>query len=78
MFQFYTIKSDNKPKTLDSLNNGFWYYNYNICEDVELRPKDISNPTELENYKVYTYGYVRIKGTPTVTKCYEAVLKAYK
>ena len=67
MFTATKIESTIKPKKFESLNNGIWYYNYDIVEKTD-------NKGELR----YEYVQVRINGKPTLSKCYEAITKNYK
>lgn len=75
MFIATKIKSTIEPKNFESLNNGIWYYNYNIEEEIV---KVLSIEREETEETKYSYVQVRISGEPTLAKCYEAVLKAYK
>lgn len=76
MFKTYKINSTIEPKKFESLNNGVWYYNFDIESEVVTEPimGDKKNFREVTRYK---YGQVRILGEPTLTKCYEAMLKSY-
>lgn len=76
MYTVTKIESTIKPNKFESLNNGIWYYNYDIVEKT-VTVRDITDDEEREELR-YNYVQVRIKGYPTVAKCYEAILKAYK
>lgn len=76
MFKTTKIESTIKPEVFESLNNGIWYYNYDIVEKT-VTVRDITDDEEREELR-YNYVQVRIKGYPTVAKCYEAILKTYK
>lgn len=76
MFTATKIKSTIKPAKFESLNNGIWYYNYDIVEKTVMT-RDIITGEEKEE-KRYEYVQVRINGRPTLDKCYEAILKAFK
>lgn len=76
MFTATKIKSTIKPAKFESLNNGIWYYNYDIVEKTVMT-RDRNTGEEKEE-KRYEYVQVRINGTPTLDKCYEAILKAFK
>lgn len=76
MFKAYRIESTIKPDKFQSLNNGIWYYNYDITE--RLVPGYISEYGDEEEKIMYSYIQVRISGEPTFSKCYEAILKAFK
>lgn len=78
MFKTCKIESTIRPETFESLNNGIWYYNYDVTERVDLVPKYMSESEELEEQTIYSYVQVRISGPATVDKCWEAVLKAFK
>lgn len=76
MFEATKIKSTIKPAKFESLNNGIWYYNYDIVEKTVMT-RDLITGEEKEE-KRYEYVQVRINGRPTLEKCYEAILKAFK
>lgn len=76
MFKTTKIESTIRPEVFESLNNGIWYYNYDIVEKI-VTVRDITDDEEREELR-YNYVQVRIKGYPTVAKCYEAILKTYK
>ena len=65
-----------KPQKFESLNNGTWYYSFNIDSETITEPimEDEGNLREVTRY---IYSQVRISGKPTVAKCYEAVLNNY-
>lgn len=78
MFTATKIESTIEPKSFISLNNGIWYYNYDIEQKVvkihSMRKDEIEETDETR----YSYVQVRISGEPTLSKCFEAILKAYK
>lgn len=75
MFTANKIQSTFKPNTFESLNNGIWYYNYDITEKtVTIR----ENEDEEKEETRYEFVQVRINGVPTLAKCYEAILKVYR
>ena len=78
MFTATKIESTIEPKSFESLNNGIWYYNYDIEEKVvkvhSMRKDEIEETEETR----YSYVQVRISGEPTLSKCFEAILKACK
>ncbi len=78
MFKTYKIESTIRPEKFESLNNGIWYYNYDITERIDLVPKHMSESEELEEQTIYSYVQVRISGQVTIDKCWEAILKAFK
>ena len=75
MFKASKIESTIKPTTFESLNNGVWYYNYDIVSKIVETPSIEGETTEETRYY---YVQVRLSGEPTLSKCYEAILKAYK
>lgn len=76
MFTATKIESTNKPEKFKSLNNGVWYYNYDIVERT-VKVRDMNSEEDKEQLR-YRFVQVRINGKPTLAKCYEAILKAYK
>lgn len=66
---------DSKPDTFVDLESGYYYYNYDI---QEFQTKVLNENEEYEDATKYTANTVRIFGTPTVHKCFEAVLKELK
>lgn len=75
MFKASKIESTIKPASFESLNNGVWYYNYDI---VSKTVETTSMEGETVEETKYYYVQVRLSGEPTLSKCYEAILKAYK
>ena len=76
MFTATKIESTIKPAKFESLNNGIWYYNYDIVEKIVI-VRDINDDEEREETR-YEFVQVRINGKPTLAKCYEAILKEFK
>lgn len=76
MFTATKIESTIKPEKFESLNNGIWYYNYDIVEKT-VTVRDMNDEEEREEQR-YEFVQVRINGNPTLSKCTEAILKAYK
>lgn len=75
MFKTSKIDCTIEPKKFEPLNNGVWYYNFDIESEVISEPiMGEENSREITRYK---YVQVRILGEPTLTKCYEAMLKSY-
>lgn len=70
MFKISKIDCTVKPSKFENLNNGVWYYNFNITSETR-------NYMEDKEVIVYKYSQVRIQGIPNLEKCYEAVLKSY-
>ena len=65
MFTATRIESTIKPNKFESLNNGIWYYNYDISKD------------SIEDEIRYNFIQVRIQGKPTYKKCVEAIIRQY-
>lgn len=78
MFTANKIESTIEPKSFVSLNNGIWYYNYDIEEKVVKVTSIMREETQETQETRYSYVQVRISGEPTLSKCFEAILKAYK
>lgn len=84
MFIVSRITSSQCPDIFESLNNGIWYYNYDIKEETVTvwHPKENEDSEEITYEEVeetrFNYVQVRITGKPTVSKCIEAILKKYK
>lgn len=76
MFTATKIESTIKPERFESLNNGIWYYNYNI-ESKTVMVQSMDHADEKEEIR-YSYVQVRISGKPTLSKCFEQILKVYK
>lgn len=75
MFTATKIESTIRPEVFESLNNGIWYYNYDITQyTVKVRDMDSE---EDKGETRYSYVQVRISGKPTLSKCVEAILKQY-
>ena len=75
MFTATKIESTIKPRSFESLNNGIWYYNYDVEEKVVKVPS--IDGEEIEETR-YSYVQVRISGKPTLSKCFEAILREYR
>lgn len=75
MFTATKIESTIKPESFESLNNGIWYYNYDVEEKVVKVPS--MDGEEIEETR-YSYVQVRISGEPTLSKCFEAILREYR
>lgn len=74
MFETNKINSTIKPEKFESLNNGIWYYNFDITSEIVTNSVMEEGSEEITRYN---YGQVRVSGKPTINKCYEAVLKSY-
>ena len=75
MFTATKIESTIRPEVFESLNNGIWYYNYDITK-YTVKVMDIDSEEEKDEIR-YSYVQVRISGKPTLSKCVEAILKQY-
>lgn len=75
MFTATKIESTIRPKVFESLNNGIWYYNYDITK-YTVKVMDMDSEEEKDETR-YSYIQVRISGKPTLSKCIEAILKQY-
>lgn len=75
MFTATKIKSSIKPSTFESLNNGVWYYNYDISEYTAI-VRDMETNEEKEETR-YSFIQVRIQGKPTYAKCVKAIIRHY-
>lgn len=75
MFTATKIKSTIRPEVFESLNNGIWYYNYDITK-YTVKVMDMDSKEEKDETR-YSYVQVRISGKPTLSKCVEAILKQY-
>ena len=75
MFTATKIESTIRPKVFESLNNGIWYYNYDITQ-YTIKVMDMDSKEEKDETR-YSYVQVRISGKPTLSKCVEASLKQY-
>ena len=75
MFTATKIESTIRPKVFESLNNGIWYYNYDITQ-YTIKVMDMDSKEEKDETR-YSYIQVRISGKPTLSKCVEAILKQY-
>ncbi len=75
MFTATKIESTIRPKKFESLNNGTWYYNY----DIESRVVQVQSPDseEIVDETIYSFIQVRISGKPTYDKCVKAIIKQY-
>lgn len=76
MFTATKIESTIRPEKFESLNNGIWYYNYDIVEKTVMA-RDMEDEEEKEELR-YNFLQVRINGKPNLAKCYEAILRAYQ
>ena len=75
MFTATKIESTIRPEVFESLNNGIWYYNYDITQRT-VKVRDMDSEEEKDEIR-YSYVQVRISGKPTLSKCVEAILKQY-
>lgn len=75
MFTATKIESTIRPEVFESLNNGIWYYNYDITQRT-VKVRNMGSEEEKDEIR-YSYVQVRISGKPTLSKCVEAILKQY-
>lgn len=75
MFTATKIESTIRPEVFESLNNGIWYYNYDITK-YTVKVMNMDSEEEKDETR-YSYIQVRISGKPTLSKCIEAILKQY-
>lgn len=75
MFTATKIESTIRPEVFELLNNGIWYYNYDITQRT-VKVRDMDSEEEKDETR-YSYIQVRISGKPTLSKCVEAILKQY-
>ena len=75
MFTATKIESTIRPEVFESLNNGIWYYNYDITQRT-VKVRNMRSEEEKDEIR-YSYVQVRISGKPTLSKCVEAILKQY-
>ena len=75
MFTATKIESTIRPEVFESLNNGIWYYNYDITQRT-VKVRNMGSEEEKDETR-YSYVQVRISGKPTLSKCVEAILKQY-
>ena len=75
MFTATKIESTIRPEVFESLNNGIWYYNYDITK-YTVKVMDMDSEEEKDETR-YSYIQVRISGKPTLSKCVESILKQY-
>lgn len=68
------IKSTVKPEVIESLGNGYYYYNYDIQSSTETIYSDLDTPKEVT---MYNYIQIRLHGKPTYDRCSEAVIRQY-
>ncbi len=64
------------PNTIDDLNSGSWYYNYDV------QSQEIEYPSEEDKevmVKITTYNFIQLKvvGKPTYKKCVEMLIREY-
>lgn len=69
MFTATKIESTIKPPIFEPLNNGVWYYNYDIESEVR--------ESNTENQLIYKFLQVRIQGKPTYDNCVKAIIGQY-
>lgn len=68
------IKSSIKPEKVESLGNGYYYYNYDIQSEQETVP---INESETQEITMYNYVQIRLHGKPNYDRCSEAIIRQY-
>lgn len=68
------IKSPIKPEKIESLGNGYYYYNYDIQSEQETVPV---NETETKEITMYNYVQIRLHGKPSYERCSEAIIRQF-
>lgn len=76
MFTATKIESTIRPEKFESLNNGIWYYNYDIESRIVQVPES-PDSEELVDETIYSFIQVRISGKPTYDKCVKAIIRQY-
>lgn len=75
MFEARRIESSVQPPKVESLNNGTYYYNYDIqTEQVSVPDMETNEMTEETRY---TYIQVHLHGQPDYKECIKAVIRQY-
>lgn len=69
MLEAKRINSTIKPSTIQRLNDGSYYYNYDIKESLVN--------TEEGEQIIYSYIQVMLRGVPSYKKCTQAIIRAY-
>lgn len=75
MFEARRIESSVQPPKVESLNNGTYYYNYDIqTKQVSVPDMETNKMTEETRY---TYIQVHLHGQPDYKECIKAVIRQY-
>lgn len=75
MFEARRIESSVQPPKVESLNNGTYYYNYDIQTKQVSAPDMETN--EMTEETRYTYIQVHLHGQPDYKECIKAVIRQY-
>lgn len=73
------IMEDKKPDLMVDLNNGKWYYNYDIqSEKVEWSDTENMESSKEPTYKtMYSYICIKLNGKPTYKTVVETLIREY-
>ncbi len=63
--------SNQKPDSIVSLGNGYYYYNYDIQSETS------TDPDTNEEVAIYNFVQVRLSGKPNYTDCAKAIIRAH-
>lgn len=75
MFEARRIESSVQPPKVEPLNNGTYYYNYDIqTKQVSVPDMEANEMTEETRY---TYIQVHLHGQPDYKECIKAVIRQY-
>lgn len=73
------IKTEEKPEVFLDLNNGYWYYRFDIQESTETKEIQLPDSEEISQAESPMYSYINIYmyGKPTEDKCFNLVLEKF-
>lgn len=75
MLDAIRIETSIKPNVIESLGDGYYYYNYDIQSKIVDVP-DLENETTTQETR-WDFVQVKINGIPNYQKCARAVIRAY-
>ena len=75
MFEARRIETNIQPPTIEFLNNGSYYYNYDI-QTTKVFVNHIDTD-ELTEETRYNFIQVKLMGVPEYKKCVEAIIRQY-
>lgn len=70
------IYSEGVPSTIEDLNSGSWYYNFDI-QSEEIEAPSIKDKDVLEKKTIYNYIQIKLSEKPTYKKCVEMLIREY-